>query len=288
MGASLAVDQASIRIVVEKVRVEGRGCILLTGPSSCGKGEIAKSLRGFLSLPPERHVSMGAVLRETIQKAEADDGFRKRLAAEHGIHSDVSVLDNDANPSEIVEKASRYADEMSAYFGNEGQPSQFDWLCFCVNRGLLIPDDWAERIIRTHLEGIDGVRDRIFLLDGHPRTSSGAERLLKDFDEMGIGIIKVLHLSITKDQMMVRAAGRGREDDTKEALESRYDFYVEKVQPSVDYLKERLGPGRVSLIDAHQPVFDTDRKLDVARSIRAVTVSVMEALGLPNYMLDLS
>jgi len=29
-------DEAYIRIVVERVRVEGNGAILLTGPSSCG------------------------------------------------------------------------------------------------------------------------------------------------------------------------------------------------------------------------------------------------------------
>ena len=37
--------KGNIKIIVEKVHVEGNGVILLTGPSGCGKGEIAKAVR---------------------------------------------------------------------------------------------------------------------------------------------------------------------------------------------------------------------------------------------------
>ena len=87
--------------------------------------------------------------------------------------------------------------------------------------------------------------------------------------------------------MKARAAARGRADDTDEALDRRYDFYVDHVQPCIDYLKTRLGRDRVALIDAHQPVFDQTGALDLNRSIRVVLISVLEALGLPRYLLDL-
>ena len=64
-----------IRIKVERVSVEGSGVIILTGPSSCGKGEIAKELRRFLSIPKERHLSMGDILRHTIHKARHEESF---------------------------------------------------------------------------------------------------------------------------------------------------------------------------------------------------------------------
>jgi ABC-type iron transport system FetAB ATPase subunit len=53
--------KSDIKIIVEKVNVEGNGVILLTGPSSCGKGEIAKSLCKFLSIPENKHLSMESI-----------------------------------------------------------------------------------------------------------------------------------------------------------------------------------------------------------------------------------
>ena len=57
------------------VRARGRGIIVLSGPSSCGKGAIAKSLRKTLQIPEENHLSMGDALREIIDRSRADAGF---------------------------------------------------------------------------------------------------------------------------------------------------------------------------------------------------------------------
>ena len=241
--------EAAIRIVVERVRVEGRGAVLLTGPSSCGKGEVAKAIRSFLSLSEAQHVSMGDVLRRTIRAARADDRFRRRLGEEFGISADVSIFDPGRNPRELIDKVRRYEGRVGRG-SDAGGVSQLDWLDFCVNQGLLIPDDWTERIIDAHFDATPGLRDGIFILDGYPRTTVAAQRLLRTFGRLDIGVTKVVHLSITKEQMKLRAANRSRGDDTDEALESRYQFYIEKVQPCIDFLKRELGPGKVSLIDA--------------------------------------
>lgn|GEM_PF-2734112 len=55
----------------------------------------------------------------------------------------------------------------------------------------------------------------------------------------------------------------------------------------IDYLKTELGPQKVALIDAHQPVFNGDGNLDLEQSVRAVTLSVIQALGLPQFLLDI-
>ena len=279
---------ASIRIVVERVRVEGNGAILLTGPSSCGKGEIAKSISNVLSLPKDQRVSMGNVLRQTIDRASTCADFRDLLGREFGIRSDVSILDVRHNPADLMDKARRYEDQIRRCRGDGRiEISQLDWLSFCVKQGLLIPDDWAESIIDAHFREMHKLHEGIFVLDGYPRTVVAAQKLLKTFKQLGIGIIKVIHLSITKEQMKLRAENRGREDDTEEALNRRYRFYIEKVQPCIDSLKMQLGQDRVVIIDAHQPVFRKDGRLNLNRSILAVTTSVIEALGLPNYLLDI-
>ena len=85
--------------------------------------------------------------------------------------------------------------------------------------------------------------------------------------------------------MSHRASKRGRADDTIEALRSRFEFYVENVQPSVDYLKTELGGDRIALIDAHQPSFierDGKRTFDLQRSIGNVVQSSLRSLGVPN------
>src|SRR6056297_2332650 len=84
--------------------------------------------------------------------------------------------------------------------------------------------------------------------------------------------------------MTHRAGRRGRADDDARALRSRFDFYVENVQPSVDYLKMELGGDRVALIDAHQPAFaeqDGERVFDLDRSIGNVVTTALRALGVP-------
>ena len=278
-----------IRIIVETVRVEGHGVILLTGPSSCGKGEIAKALCKFLSIPKERHLSMGEILRRTVIKAKEDACFKGKLSEEYGICYNNSILDVNKNKIETIKKVESYIGELEEFFNKAiNVISQLDWLEFCVNKGLLIPDEWTEQIMDAAMENSIELHKGIFILDGYPRTVAAAKKLLETFNKAQIPIIKVLHLSITKHEMINRALNRKRDDDTTASLERRYNFYVDKVQPSIDYLKEKLGVSRVALIDAHQPVFNIDKTLNVDASIHNVVLSAIQSLGLPSYLLDLN
>jgi len=280
---------SDIRIIVETVRVEGHGVILLTGPSSCGKGEIAKALCKFLSIPKERHLSMGEILRRTIIKAKVDDCFRNKLSQNYGISYNNPILDVNKNMADTIKKVESYRGELEVFFSKTiNKISQLDWLEFCVNKGLLIPDEWTEKIMDAAMENSTELNKGIFILDGYPRTVAAAEKLLETFNKAKIPIIKVLHLSITKHEMISRALNRKRDDDTTESLERRYNFYVDKVQPSIDYLKAKIGASRVALIDAHQPVFNADKTLNVDASIHNVVLSAIQSLGLPSYLLDLN
>lgn len=282
------IKTGDIKITVEKVHVEGRGVILLTGPSSCGKGEIAKALCRFLSIPPNKHLSMGDILRKTIQKARAEKSFRNRLAYDYDISDKVSIFDMSKNKQDIREKAEQYKEEIAQVIDlKDGFVSQLDWLEFCVTKGLLVPDHWTVKILDALLENSPEYQDGIFILDGYPRTKAAAEYLLRTLNKLNIPVIKVLHLSITKEEMKQRAFVRKRMDDTDESLERRYQFYIDKVQPCIDYLKFRLGTASTALIDANQPVYLENGQNDIEASINQVILSVMEALGLPRYLLDM-
>lgn len=108
--------KGDIRLTIEKVRIGGSGVILLMGPSGCGKGEIARTLRVFLSIPEERHFSMGSILRGIVAKAKDDEKFTYDMAARYGISRDVLISDAGCNRPEVIKKAENYSSELKAIF----------------------------------------------------------------------------------------------------------------------------------------------------------------------------
>jgi len=266
------------------VRARGRGIIILSGPSSCGKGAIAEALRSTLHLPAANHISMGDALRETVSRARGEESFLAELGERFDIHPDRGAFDDQVTHPSICLKARSYEAELAKRFGSE--PSQLDWLDYCVSAGLLVPDEWSERIIEGVLAERAGQHEAVLLLDGYPRTEAAARHVLSLSERLGIPIIKVVHLSVSKTEMQNRALGRQRLDDTPETLERRYQFYVDHVQPSVEFLKAKLGSRVVALIDAHQPEYRSDGSLDLDQSVRNVANRVLMALGVSRHILE--
>jgi adenylate kinase family enzyme len=270
--------------LVTSVRARGRGIIVLAGPSSCGKGAVALALRRTLHLPPENHVSMGEALREIVEQSLALPRFRAAAGERYGVFADRGVFDPAVTSPAVIQKARVHEAVLRERFGAE--PSQLDWLCFCVTDGLLVPDAWSERV----LEGVIAARaerpEALILLDGYPRTEAAARHLLDLSARQALPILNVIHLSISKREMHRRALGRRRNDDTPEMLERRYQFYVDHVQPAMELLKMSLGSHAVALIDAQQPEHLADGSLDLEASVRNVAHSVLVALGVSRHILD--
>jgi adenylate kinase family enzyme len=285
---------------VERIALRGPGVVILTGPSSCGKGEVANALCDVVSIDPRRHLSMGEILRSTVERSKSDPAFASLLADKYALSQDVSIFDCIDTNDELDQKVKRYLPELERHFGRKpsrfisdeisgsASVSQLEWLEFCTASGLLIPNRWTQDLISAEIERTitsepDGY-DRPFILDGYPRTVAAAQHLLAFLRGVDVPILKVLHLSISKAEMSARAGKRGRADDHEEALRSRFEFYVENVQPSVDYLKTELGGDAVALIDAHQPAYvevDGRRTFHLGRSIENVVVTTLRALGVP-------
>jgi len=282
---------------VEKISLRGPGVVILTGPSSCGKGEVASALCELLSIDTTRHLSMGSILRTTIEQAKTNHAFAAMLAEKYALSHNVSIFDCVDTSEELTEKVRRYQPKLQQYFGHSTSQSvadvyQMEWLEFCTVQGLLIPNRWTQDLISAAIDGIlqletsDGKGDfnSPFILDGYPRTVAAAEHLLGYLNSVEVPVLKVLHLSISKAEMSVRAGKRGRVDDHADALQSRFEFYVENVQPTVDYIKTELGGSAVSLIDAHQPAYvdeSTGRNFHLHNSIDNVVAASLRALGVP-------
>jgi adenylate kinase family enzyme len=273
------------KIKVEKVSLRGPGVLILTGPSSCGKGEVASALSKVMSIPERAHLSMGEILRNTFQLAKQDLSYAHLLATNYKISAESNIFDCvDAN-DDLTKKVLNYVPEMEQYFKKEGMDkftSQLEWLEFCTMNGLLVPNRWTQDFISAHIEHSPEFKVNPFILDGYPRTVKAAKHLIAFLKRMNIPVIKVLHLSISKQEMLSRATKRGRADDDEQSLLSRYQFYIENVHPSVDYLKTELGSEAVSLVDAHQPVYkktNGEVVLDIQLSILNVVASSLRDLG---------
>ncbi|MCV2403356.1 nucleoside monophosphate kinase [Marinomonas sp. C2222] len=284
-------NQFTSLVQVEKIKVREPGVIILTGPSSCGKGEVASALCKTLSIRPEAHLSMGEILRSTFKDAKEDPSFAELLATKYDLSYENNIFDCVDTTESLSAKVRSYQAELEKMFDKTGMDlftSQLEWLEFCTMNGLLVPNRWTENFVAAHIEQENFADGETFILDGYPRTQRAAEHLLDFLSSMNIPVLKVLHLSISRQEMMSRAQARGRADDDDESLFKRFQFYIENVQPSVDFMKTKLGSDRIALIDAHQPVFDqTDNgpAFNLDESINAVVASVLKAMGVPRMVI---
>ncbi|SMC23066.1 Adenylate kinase [Andreprevotia lacus DSM 23236] len=288
------------RLMVPSAGLRGPGVIIVTGPSSCGKGEISNALCELLSIPHARWLSMGNILRGTYERAAHDAEFRAMLTGKYRIASDTPILDCIDTTPELVSKVEKQAALLNAQLHAKGstapqgdeawrQASQLDWLELCTVNGLLVPDRWTQALIAAHIESLPALHTQPFLIDGYPRTKAAAAHLLEVFGELNVPVLKVLHLSISKQEMLKRAGRRQRVDDNQEALLKRYAFYIDSVQPSVDFLKDALGSDAIALIDAHQPhydLLDDNKVFNLQRSIRNVVYAAALHMGLPRVIID--
>jgi adenylate kinase len=105
-----------------------------------------------------------------------------------------------------------------------------------IDRGDLVPDDVMEGIVAERLRQPDAV-DAGFLLDGFPRTVGQAEALEAMTDDRFIDL--AINIDVPEDVVMERMLGRGREDDTAEAIRRRLDLYAAETAPLLTWFDER-------------------------------------------------
>lgn len=105
-----------------------------------------------------------------------------------------------------------------------------------MSAGNLVPDDVMIGVVRERLSKADAV-ERGFLLDGFPRTLPQAEALVGSIGEDGLDI--VLDLDVPLDVVTARMKGRGRADDTDEAIARRLELYETETGPVLAWFRQR-------------------------------------------------
>jgi len=130
-----------------------------------------------------------------------------------------------------------------------------------VASGALVNDEMVIRIVEQRLKK-EG-HDNTFLLDGFPRNTDQAQWLIEHGEKIGKHIQAILFLDVSLETSQERLGGRGRADDTDDALAKRREEQ-KKLEPMVDYMKSQ--GIAVEVIDAN-------------RSVEEVFASIQAALG---------
>ena len=135
-----------------------------------------------------------------------------------------------------------------------------------IDNGILIEDELTVRLLKEKISSLTGYNGVIF--DGFPRTINQANMLGELLKEMNQTVDYVISLIIDKQLAMQRAVGRvtcpdcnvtfntytdtfeeagkcpkcgatlmHRDDDTEEKFNVRFDTYLEKTKPLVEYYK---------------------------------------------------
>jgi len=115
-------------------------------------------------------------------------------------------------------------------------------------QGKLLSDDEMIAILDKIFELIDV--DQEFVLDGFPRTIPQADWLLEQVHKKRFKLSGVVHLQASEQVVHDRLMGRGRVDDTEEAIKKRFDEYRAVTVPIIEHFRREGVP--VCDIDASQ------------------------------------
>jgi len=105
-----------------------------------------------------------------------------------------------------------------------------------MDAGDLVPDAVMQGIVAERLDRPDAV-EHGFLLDGFPRTVGQAEALEAMTDDEFIHL--AVNIEVPEEVVLERMLGRGREDDTVDAIRRRLDLYEAETAPLLAWFGDR-------------------------------------------------
>ena len=128
-----------------------------------------------------------------------------------------------------------------------------------VSRGELQPGFFSDAIVMNILIS-SLTSDSHLITDGYPREVTQAMTLEKMMKFYRRENVKVVYIEVGKTEAMKRNLLRGRHDDTKGGIEKRFDEYMNKVVPAMNYFKDKAGytiytiNGEQSVLDVHKDI----------------------------------
>jgi adenylate kinase len=128
--------------------------------------------------------------------------------------------------------------------------------------GALVDDATMAEVVRERLAQSDARPG--FLLDGYPRTLPQAETLERILEAGRQELDAVLLVEVPEEELVRRAALRGRGDDREEVVRERLRVYREKTEPLIGYYRAR---GLLYPIDGNLPIEKVTSQMLIALGV---------------------
>src|SRR3989338_1995415 len=109
-----------------------------------------------------------------------------------------------------------------------------------VSRGELQPGFFPDAMVTNMLINFL-TKDSHLINDGWPSAIPQSQTFEVMMEWYKRNDIKIIYIEVGKEEAMKRNLLRGRHDDTKEGIEKRFDEYINKVVPAMNYFKGRAG-----------------------------------------------
>lgn len=106
-----------------------------------------------------------------------------------------------------------------------------------LKEGKLVSSDIIIELIHKAIEESSDCKD--IIIDGFARNVKQAEWLIDQAPSFDRAVDLVLVIDISKDELVKRLGGRGRSDDTAEAIEQRLNIYKQETYPVLEYFEKR-------------------------------------------------
>ena len=109
-----------------------------------------------------------------------------------------------------------------------------------MDKGELQPDFLTTSLfVNILVASLDDQKHLV--VDGYPRTIEQADNFIKIMNFYKRDKVKIIYIELGEPEALKRNLLRGRADDTEDSLKKRFDEYVKKVIPAMNYLKEKAG-----------------------------------------------
>jgi adenylate kinase len=126
-----------------------------------------------------------------------------------------------------------------------------------MDAGGLVDDATMCGIVAERLAAPDVLASGV-LLDGFPRTPTQADELVKILGDRSIDA--AINLEVSIQEVTARMLGRGRDDDTPEAIAKRLELYENQTRPLLEWFEARGLLITVDGLGTEDEVFERIRK----------------------------
>lgn len=106
-----------------------------------------------------------------------------------------------------------------------------------MHKGELQPDFLTNAIFVNSLKNLGP--EKHMIADGYPRTVVQSETFIDIANFYGRKNIKIIYITLSKEEAIKRMQLRARHDDTEEGIKKRFEEYEKNIIPAMNYFRDK-------------------------------------------------